>query len=331
MTIIDQTSDPGFGTLCAVTKRFPALKEMAKTAELDASEFAGLPNTAFAWETRRKFPIHSKEHTAISLGYRKVASAIPAEVDEKLKKAATAYGIDIQVFNAPEIVKTASEEFFLLGSRFRVTSKEEVKYAETALLRKYASLSPQDRAEAFINLGKVAQHFEVPLQSSTQKLAGFTITSTRIMKDWVEARKVAAENLKSSVASAYEKLARAYDGADAYITDKSVQVKLAALIEELDQQSGVQQYYGKSLLDPLQTVFNTDKVATSQVMIGSLMLDKDKLAALPLSFWESLLGDDIAKEIATDGEPDIDKLMPILPTLPKDLTIVAQKQLAHLA
>ena len=329
--IKDQTNDPGFGTLCAVTKRFPALKEMAKTAELDASEFTDLPNTAFAWETRRKFPIHNREHTAISLGYRKIASAIPAEVDEKLKKAAEVYGVDTTVFDTPEIVKTASEEFFLLGGRFRVTSAEEVPYAEKALLRKYASLSPQDRAEAFVNLGKVAQHFEVPLQPSTQKLAGFTITSTQVMKDWVEARKVAAESLKSSVAGAYEKLARSYDGADAYITDKSVQVKLASLIDELDQQSGVQQYYGKSLLDPIQTVFNTDKVATGQVMIGSLMLDKDKVAALPLSFWESLLGDDIAKEISTDGEPDIDKLMPILPTLPKDLTIVAQKQLAHLA
>lgn len=328
---IDQTNDPGFGTLCAVTKRFPVLKEMAKTAELDAGEFKDLPNTAFAWETRRKFPIHNREHTAISLGYRKVASAIPAEVDEKLTKAAVAYGIDTQVFDVPEQVKVASEEFFLLGSRFRVTSKEEVKNAEAALLRKYATLSPQDRAEAFVNLGKVAQHFEVPLQSSTQKLAGITITSTKVMQDWIEARKMAAENLQSTVANAYEKLARAYDDADPYIQDRTVQTKLAALIDELDQKSGVHQYYGKSLPDPLQTVFNTNKLATGQVMIGSLMIDKDKLAALPLSFWESLLGDDVAKEIATDGEPDMDKLAPILPTLPQDLTIVAQKQLAHLA
>lgn len=328
---IDQTNDPGFGTLCAVTKRFPALEEMAKTAELGAEEFKDLPNTAFAWETRRKFPIHSKEHTAISLGYRKVASAVPAEVDDKLTKAAAAYGIDTQVFDTPEQVKVASEEFFLLGGRFRVTSKDEVKYAENALLRKYATLSPQDRAEAFINLGKVAEHFEVPLQPSTQKLAGFTITSTKVMKDWIEARKMAAENLKSTVVGAYEKLARAYDRVDPYITDRSVQLKLAALIDELDQESGVHQFYGKSMLTPLETVFNTDKVATGQIMIGSLMLDKDKLAALPMSFWESLLGDDVAKEIATDGEPDIDKLAPILPTLPQDLTIVAQKQLAHLA
>jgi len=329
---IDQTNDPGFGTLVAVARRFPVLQEMAKTAELDENEFADLPASAFAWESRRKFPIHNKAHTAISLGYRKVASAVPSEVDEKLKKAAAAYGIDTAVFDEPEEVKVASEEFFLLESgRFRVASKEDVEYAEQALIRKYAQLTPQERAEAFTNLGKVASHFEVSLQPSTQKLAGFTVTSTRQLVDWVEARKAAAENLQSNVASAYDKLASAYKGASPFIIDRPTQMKLASLINELDEQSGVNKYYGKSLPDPLQTVFNTEKVAADQIMIGSLMIDRAKLAGLPLSFWQSLLGDDVAKEISTDGEPDIDKLAPILPTLPQDLAIVAQRQLAHLA
>lgn len=329
---IDQTNDPGFGTLMAVARRFPGLQEMAKTAELDESEFADLPTSAFAWESRRQFPIHNKAHTAISLGYRKVASAVPLEVDEKLKKAAAAYGIDTAVFDEPEEVKVASDEFFLLESgRFRVASKEDVEYAEKALLRKFAQLTPQERAEAFSNLGKVASHFEVPLQPSTQKLAGFTITSTRQLVDWVEARQAAAENLKSGVASAYAKLASSYKGAPPFITDRPTQMKLASLINELDEQAGVGKYYGKSLPDPLQTVFNTEKLAADQIMIGSLMIDKSKLAALPLSFWQSLLGDDVAKEISTDGEPDIDKLAPLLPTLPQDLAIVAQRQLAHLA
>lgn len=305
---------------------------MAKTAELDENEFTDLPASAFAWESRRKFPVHNKAHTAISLGYRKVASAVPLEVDEKLKKAAAAYGIDVSMFDEPEEVKVASDEFFLLESgRFRVASKDDVEYAEKALLRKYAQLTPQERAEAFTNLGKVASHFEVPLQPSTQKLAGFTVTSTQALVDWVEARQAAAEQLESSSASAYAKLAAAYKGGSPYITDRPTQVKLAALLDELDTQAGVDRYYGQSIPDPLQTVFNTEKVAADQVMIGSLMIDKAKLSGLPLSFWESLLGDDVAKEISTDGEPDIDKIAPILPTLPQDLAIVAQRQLAHLA
>ncbi len=329
---IDQTNDPGFGTLVAVARRFPGLQEMAKTAELDESEYADLPASAFAWESRRKFPIHNKAHAAISLGYRKVASAVPSEVDEKLKKAAMAYGIDTSVFEEPEEVKTASNEFFLLeNGRFRVASKEDVEYAEKALLRKYAQLTPQERAEAFTNLGKVASHFEVPLQPSTQKLAGFTVTSTQKLVDWVEARQAAAEQLEAAAAGAYAKLASAYKGSSPYIADRPTQVKLAALLDELDTQTGVNQYYGKSLPDPLQTVFNTEKIAADQIMIGSLMIDKAKLAGLPLSFWQSLLGDDVAKEISTDGEPDIDKIAPILPTLPQDLAIVAQRQLAHLA
>jgi hypothetical protein len=332
MNVVDQTNDPGFGTLQAVAKRFPELTEMSKTAELDSSEFEELPSAAFAWETRRQFPIHNKEHTAISLGYRKLASAVPAEVDEKLRKAAVAYDIDLTMFDEPVAVKTASEEFFLLESgRFRVASSEDVTYAEDALLRKYASLSPQDRAEAFVNLGKVAQHYGVSLKPSTEKLAGFTMTSTRLLRDWVEARKEAASILESSVKTAYEKLAHELGGPDRLISDRGDQVKLASLVSELDEKSGVNQFYGESIPDPIQTVYNTTKKASDMVQIGSLMIDKAKLAALPMSFWESLLGDDVAKEIATNGDPDIDKLAPMLPTLPADLAIVAQKQLAHLA
>jgi len=333
MSVVDQTNDPGYGTLQSVVKRFPILKEMSKTAELDESEFEALPPHAFAWETRRQFPIHNREHTAISLGYRKLASAVPAEVDAKLAKAAAAYEIDTNVFDTPvEVEKVASQEFFLLDTgRFRVASPGDVKYAEEVLLQKYASLSPKERAEAFVNLGKVAKHFEVSLQPSTEKLAAFTMTSTRVLKDWIDARAAAADNLQSAVKTAYEKLASEFGGPDRLIDDHAYQVKLAGLVNELDEKSGVDQYYGKSIPDPIQTVFNTTKKAADMVRIGSLMIDKQKLAALPMSFWKSLLGDDVAKEIETDGDPDIEKLAPLLPTLPADLTIVAQKQLAHLA
>lgn len=332
MNVVDQTNDPGFGTLQSVAKRFPVLKEMSKTAELDSSEFEELPSAAFAWETRRQFPIHNKEHTAISLGYRKLASAIPAEVDEKLHKAAAAYDIDLTIFEEPVEVKTASEEFFLLESgRFRIASPEDVRFAEDALLRKYASLTPQDRAEAFVNLGKVAKHYEVPLRPSTEKLAGFTMTSSKVLKDWVDARSAAAGTLGSSIKLAYDRLSEELAGPDRLIMEGGDQLKLARMLNELDEKAGVDQFYGKSIPDPIQSVYNTTKKAADMISIGSLLLDKNKVAALPLSFWESLLGDDVAKEIATDGEPDIDKLAPLLPTLPADLTIVAQKQLAHLA
>ena len=60
-----------------------------------------------------------------------------------------------------------------------------------------------------------------------------------------------------------------------------------------------------------------------------MMIDKNKLAALPLSFWEDLLGPDVAKEISPDGQTvDANILAQLLPTLPADTMAVAQRQLA---
>lgn len=327
-TIIDQTNDPGYATLRVLIEQYPDLREMAKTAEIADDEFTKLASDAFAWPSQRRFPIHSKEHTALSLAYRKAAHAVPLEVDTMLQKAAMIYEIDAS-FLDKKIEKTAAQEYWLLPEkkRFRISSVDDVKTAERVLHEKYAQLSIEDRAQAYHRLGKIADQHNVTLSPSTYKLAGFTVTSTKILKDWLEARKEAC--LDKGLSQAYAKLASMYTNVHSHIYDRGSQVKLASAINELDQAAGLEGHYGKTLPDPIQTVFNTEKVSANQVPIGTdFAINKSTLAQLPPTFWEDVLGPDIAKEISADGSVDVEALAQILPTLPADLIPIVQKELA---
>ena len=328
--IIDQTNDTGFARLRVLMSQFPEVRGLTKTADVGPEEFQSLPDTAFAWPGRRQFPIHTKEQAVISLGYRKFASEIPQEVDMMLKKAAEVYQIDTKIFDKT-VTKQASQEQWLLPDRqrFKVASAEDVKYAVGVLHEKYATLSIEDRTQAFFRLCKFAEQYSVPLSPATHKLAGFTLTSTKTLKTWVDARKMAAENLGSNLAGAYEKVAGMFDKVEPFIKDRPYQLKLASVLAHLDRESGVDKYYGKSILDPIRTVFNMDKLASETVKIGAGMLaSKQLLSALPLTFWEDALGPEIAKEIAPGGEVNVELLEQVLTTLPADIKATVQRQLS---
>ena len=330
--VIDQTNDAGFSTLRVIVDQYPQLREMSKTAEMSEKEFTDLPDDAFAWPAQRRFPIHNAEHTAISLGYRKHAGAVPAEVDQRLKTASEVYEIDTKIFEKPQALeKSANTLSFLLPEkqRFLVKCAEDVPAAEKVLYARYAQLEVNDRAEAMQNLVKIAAEYNVRLSPATHKLAGFTLTSTQVLRDWVEARKEASIKLGNTVAAkTFEKLAAEYKDTEPVINDREHQVKLAKLIQKLDVVSGLEPFYGKSLPDPIQTVFNTEKIAADQVDINGVLFDKSVLAAIPLSFWQDALGADIVQEVAPGGVVDPELLAQVLPTLPQDLQAALATQLA---
>jgi len=312
-------------------ERFPELKTMAKTANLDDSEFSELPDESFAWPGIRRFPIHNAQHAALSYGYSKLAAMLPSDVQQMLEKAADLYQIDRTVFEqSMEITKTASDGQYLLPEkkRFRVDSPSAVADVERVYHEKYAELTVADRAEAGYRLVKIAEQHSVPLKPETKKLAGFTITSTRILRDWIGARHAAATKLGSSLANVFDKIDNEFKSSDAYIADRAYQIKLAQAISDLDKKAGLTQFYGKQLPDPIQTVFNTTEDPQDYIKFGSALQNKALLAQLPLSFWEDTLGPDIAKEVAPEGQVDITALEQVLATLPADLKSALETQLA---
>lgn len=332
--IRDQYHDPAYGMLFHLLQDKPEVTEFVKHAELDEEKASALPDSAFAWPERRLFPIDTPQNTVLSSLYREKTAAVPAEVDDALRRAQEVYGVNDVLTRAREQEKVAQEQrakndepVFLLPrlGKLRVKTAADVKIAEEKLLEQYPRLSIEDRAEGFINLTKVARVLGVGLQPKTHQMAGLTVCTTKTAMDLIEARRCATK--EPLFQQAYSKLASAFKGRDT-ITDRDELVKVANALARLDRQAGIDHRYDKTVPDPIQTVFNTTKVAEEMVDVAGRQIALSKLAAMPSTFWEDLVGPDMVKEITDKtGSVDITKLAQVLPTLPLDLKLVLKNQM----
>lgn len=328
MRIVDQFRDPSFALLVNLTKDRPALVERIKEAEVHTEELESLPETAFAWPEKRAFPIHSREHTAMSRVYRENIRQVPPSVDQALKEACEIYGLEEELFARPKVAAAPDDpEDYLLPDlkRIPIRTGEQVKVAEEKLLAGYTKLSVERRAQACKRLIDKAASFNVTLDPLMHKLAGFTITSTKVLTDWLEARATASSGEHRN---AFQKLADSVKRLPPEIRDRESQIKVAEVIADLDKRAGLVKHYDRRLPDPMLTVFNTEKVAGHGIDLGGRFYPMARLAAYPASFYGDVLGDDIVRE-ASDGAGGVDphKLAAILETLPRDMKSVLAQQL----
>jgi hypothetical protein len=208
--VIDQYSDPSFGYLVRQVSLMPSIEPFIKSASIEAGDTDTLPDTAFAWPSQRKFPIHTSEQAALSYAYSKLASALPAEVTSNLKAALEVYEIPLSAFDTHEVKQASlsADDYLLPDLRlFPVTSAGEVKYAQERVLEQMSKLDMPHRAMVCSNLVKKADHYKVELHPEVLKLAGFVVSSTRQIQDWLEARATALPESEHLYKVAYEKLA----------------------------------------------------------------------------------------------------------------------------
>lgn len=328
MDLRDQYHDPSYAVLYHLLNDNPAAADFVKHASLDDAGVDDLPDTSFAWPERRLFPINTPENTVLSSLYREKCAAVPVEVDEALKKARDIYGVNgivaqTKVASAPPPV---SDDDFLLPKhkRLLVKNASDIKAAEQVLLEQYPRLSVEDRAEGFINLVKKARDFNVSLEPKTHQMAGMTVCTTKTAMDWIEARRCATKD--PLFCEAYEKLASVIAHKGELIHDRDELISVANTLARIDKLAGVDKHYDQKVPDPIQTVFNTEKLAEEMVNLDGREVALSKLAALPATFWEDVVGPDLVKEITTGGHVDQTKLATILPTLPLDLRMVLKHQ-----
>lgn len=328
--IRDQNHDPSYSLLFHLLQERPGIADFVKSAELDDNQLDTLPDSAFAWPERRLFPIDTAENTVLSSLYREKTAAVPANVDDLLARARAVYGVKDLWDRSQAHVKTAAaapvEETWILPrhKRLRIKTAEDVKTAEKVLLEQYPRLSIEDRAEGFINLVKVARDKNVALAPRTHQMAGMTVCTAKTAADFIECRRMATS--EPLFQRAYEKLAAAFKGRG-IISDRDELVKVADAVAKVDRLAGLEGRYDKTLPDPIQTVFNTTKLAEEMVNLAGREIELSKLAAMPATFWGDIVGDEMLSEI-TDGGGGVDasKLAAVISTLPLDLKIILKNQ-----
>ena len=329
MRVIDITNDPGFSGLKVVVSQFPQVGELCKTAELSRDEFENLPNDSFAWPEERRFPVHTKEHTALSVGYAKLAEyRIPEDARKNLEWAAKAYGLSEDLYQQNGQVKEAEGVYLHQEKkRFRVRGPEDVKQAEYALHERVRELSVPEKAHVFSNLNKVAEYYGIELEPLSRAYGGAVVTDVATLRDLLEVRGDYAEKVASPIAETYREMAKSFEGVDGFIANRELQTKLAAVLDEADRRTGFDTRYSKRFPDPILSVFNTDKTAEERVNVAGVPLAVERLKSIPLTFWQDALGPDIVREVAPNGELDVELLKQVLPTLPSDMNASIAPQL----
>jgi hypothetical protein len=334
MDFPDQFHDPGYGNLRALLQAHPAAYEFTKEAALDEDD-GDLPDSAFAWESERRYPIHEPQQAVLSALYTKIASkTVPPDVLMKIAEALQIYGVSDLIRDAAVKVaaeETAPEEYIFPGQQlYRVKTAEDLHQAEQRLLSQVPKMLSATRAAAFTGLYKRAVALGQPLQDSrSYQYAGMVQTDLRDLKDQLRARGSATK--VAGAREAFDKLAEVVMGYPRLLSDRPVQVKLAQTIADLDSKAGLEPLYDRSLPDPLALVFNTDRrVKTGEQMIelGGEQFPLTQLAGMPATFYSDVLGPDFLEQIQTapGGNADPEMLATVLPTLPMDMKqLLAQK------
>jgi len=325
--ITDQFSDPGFKILSQQIQRFPEVDTFIKSAELNDEENEKRASSAFAWEERRLFPVDDAGQAALSRLYMEKQAGVPQRVIEKCDKALELYGI-----NMPFQEKTASAaaDFsdYLLPDmqRFYVKTAEDVRLASEAILRNTRRMDTDTKALASVRLAKKAAALNENIPIDILKFAGATMCNTRVLRDWLEARSVATSD--PQIMCGYQKLAEEVYQLPELCSDREELVKVACVVQELDQAAGLEERYGRTLLDPLLTVFNTEKISDELMTLAGRQVSLDQLLSIDPEIYKDVFGDDLAAEFVNEATGDIDaeQLKIILPTVPLDLqkTLVVQ-------
>lgn len=331
MPIRDQFHDPSHTTLYQLLSTHNEVRDFVKSAELDEKMAEQLPDGAFAWPAKRLFPVDTPANTVLSSLFRDKCAAVPAEVDETLRKSR-------EIFEVEELYKRAceetaqqkqaafvptSEDDYLLPKqrRLRVKTAEHVAPAEALLLRDYARLSVEDRSEAFSRLVKKASDLGVEVSPATMRMAGYTLCHAKLAQDYIEARAVSTTD--PVLRGAYDKLAAAFARQPEEVADRQELLAAAETLSHLDKIAGLDKQYDRRLPDPIRTVFNTEKVAEATVDMAGTPVALSKLEAMPDTWWQDLLGAQGAQDVVgLQGE----ELAQVLGTLPLDLKMIVKNQ-----
>lgn len=317
--MIDQHHDPGLARLRVLLHSHPMAFDYVKTASFDYDD-RKLPPTAFAWGAKRLFPIHEEKQAAMSWLYAKDDPAVPSEVKTAIKEALDAYGVPADVFAPAPLEKTASADdcLFPENRTYPVRTAEEIKYAESRLLKQVPKMTPQRRADTFVRLFEKAAALNVELSPAALQYAGATQTDPGLLVQTLKARSGATK--EASLQNAYDQLARMIQQDPRILLERDTQVKIASALDELDQRADLQKHYDRGIPDPIASVFNTVKRAESSIDLAGKTCPISKLRMMPTSFYADVLGPDVVRELAPGGQfLDQEAIVPIIESLPLDM------------
>jgi len=318
--IQDQYSDRSFRVFAAKVREFnPGVRDLIKEAEVNLDEYAGLPETAFAWPEMRKLAIHTPEHTTLSMIYAHDEN-LPEHVKNNLEKAAALYDIELPTIEkVASVVEHGPDDYLIPEKKFGlIGGPGQVKEASRFFSDNYKKMDVDTRTNAAATIVKKAREYDVKVSPSLYKHAGYTECNPRVLGEWLEVRGNLTKD--PAIKAGFDKLAEHVMSPNMRSATREDMVKVAGVISILDTKAALEKKYDITLPDPVLTVFNTTKVAGESVTLANKQVPVSKLMQIEAETYGDILGDDIIPEISEkNGSLKQTELLDVLSTLPADL------------
>jgi len=319
--MLDQNTDITFHVLKNIVSESPKIEQHIKTASVGQDIRDSLPETAFADRDNRLFPIHTKADAILSKAYATKVANIAPHISSRIENALDMFEVDRSLFKKTQVkIASAPVYDYLLEDQKKLPIRHsgDIKIAEEMLLRNKSKLKPTTMAAASVKLVKHAAAANMNVSDDTMQYAGLTQCDTEKAADWIGARAFAVSNVK--IASLYSHLADRVRSIDEHSGSRDELVKVAQVLDKLDSMANISKFYGKSLPDPMHTVFNT-KIAMQEMMdLGVKQIPVSKLLEIDPNVYGDILGSDVVPEITdASGEIDPQKMSDVFATLPKDM------------
>lgn len=324
---IDQNTDTTFHLLHSIVQDNPAIQNHIKTASVGEDVRRKLPTSCFADTDNRLYPINTRADAILSKSYATKVANIAPHVMRNIDNALDMFSVDRQIFNSRQkVAHSKTEKSYILPSRkaLAIDSGSDIKLAEERFHSIKSKLSAEEASEGAVRLVKAASFLGSKVSDSTLQLAGATRSDLDKAADWIEARTHVAKT--PTQAGIYTKVATALRSASDATRDDLV--KVASLVDKLDQLNDVKHLYNKYIPTPLMTVFNTKTAMHDCVYINGKELPLTKLQSMDAKTFGDIVGDDIIPEITdASGNIDVQKFSEVVETLPKDMKDLIVKKL----
>jgi hypothetical protein len=321
---VDQNNDKTFRVLASLMEERPGLGELVKTAEVGEEARSALPTHSFADPSERRYPVHTAANAVLSKAYAIKQANVSAEVHSAIDTALSLFGAVLPSVLTTKVASAAPPVYLLPDTQqLPIRDAGDIKLAEEALHRATRKLKPTTISRAAATLIKQAERYGVEVSGATLVHAGLTQCDRDKTADYLEARSAAAP----SAATEFDKLAEAIRGA-AMGVDRDDLIKVAQAVSTLDVEHGLTEYYGRSLPNPLETVFSTKVAMGTSLDLAGAQASTEQLLQMSPDEYGDVLGPDFQDEITGDGgEIDEQSLLVTLETLPLDMKKALRKHL----
>lgn len=343
--MFDISNDEGLETLKKISSE-EAIPEFVKQAE--ASLFtmqSELPKEAYALESKRMYPIFDKASTWLSSRYflksaEQMPDLVAKMVFDKIKAACELYSVKWPESLALEnkIEKLASECYAMnevsgdtTVLKYPMNTKEAVEISARKFNDEHKLFPMEWRAKTARNLNVMASHFQLSLPEGCAVVKySCENKSDEQIKTATDARsRLVADKEFTELYKELGEKAASIDGPTA-----------VRALEVIDRASGVARYWDNGIMDPYLSVYkkaalvtvedegfsvreiavpgpSNDKSAGESVVLADRSIPLSTLESMPLEWYSEILGEDIAKEIASGDDVDSSKLKVILSSLPR--------------